>query len=246
MTRKTAAMSTRNGPATPSFDETCAHMAQAGDVEGLWRILADADWTMLDLPTTFKHLQRAVEVASRADPAAFADALFTRILAFGHYLLLRGQFYVTAVTARHDAAARGRGPTGLADEVTDALLPPLLDLQRQLAETAEAQARTARTWGLARKKKAPPSAPSSRTAGGPPPNARDACAADEPGEAWLDLLKTEDPSFWDDLGVDDGAAVTPRKSGSPGGPVAGTPAEDRPPGAAPGETGGDRLPARVR
>jgi hypothetical protein len=105
---------------------------------------------MIDQPECFRLLLQAVEVAARTDPRQFSAALFTKILTFSSYLLLRTHFQLTSLLERHDARMRQDGSLPVPREVSEAL-PALLQLQEHLAAMAESQARAARMWGLAGK-----------------------------------------------------------------------------------------------
>jgi hypothetical protein len=125
-------------------------MAREGDFQGLWHVLTDNSWNMIDQPDCFRLLLQAVEVAAGSDPRQFSAALFTKILTFSSYLLLRTHFQLTSHLERHDARMRREGNLPVPREVSGAL-PALLQLQEHLAALAESQARAARMWGLASK-----------------------------------------------------------------------------------------------
>jgi hypothetical protein len=125
-------------------------MAREGDFQGLWHVLTDNSWNMLDQPECFRLLLQAIEVAARADPRQFSTALFTKILTFSSYLLLRTHFQLANLLDRHDTRLHRDGNLPVPREVSEAL-PALLQLQEHLAAMAESQARAARMWGLAGK-----------------------------------------------------------------------------------------------
>jgi hypothetical protein len=118
-------------------------MAREGDVQGLWHVLTENSWNMIDQPECFRLLLQAVEVAARTDPRQFSTALFTKILTFSSYLLLRTHFQLANLLDRHDARMRREGNLDVPREVSEAL-PALLQLQQHLAAMAESQARAAR------------------------------------------------------------------------------------------------------
>ena len=95
-------------------------------------------------------LLQAIEDAARTDPRQFSAALFTKILSFSSYLLLRTHFQLTSLLDRHDACLRTAGNLPLPREITEAL-PALMQLQEHLAAMTESQARAARMWALAGK-----------------------------------------------------------------------------------------------
>src|SRR5690242_3223346 len=92
-----------------SIAEDREKMAQEGDFQGLWRFLTDNKWTMIDQAECFRLLLQALEVAARTDPRQFSAALFTKILSFSSYMLLRTHFQLTSLLDRHDACMRQQG-----------------------------------------------------------------------------------------------------------------------------------------
>jgi hypothetical protein len=140
-------------------------MAHEGDFQGLWHVLTENSWNMIDQPECFRLLLQAIEVAARTDPRLFSTALFTRILSFSSHLLLRTHFQLTNLLDRHDARMRREGNLDVPREVSEAL-PALLQLQEHLAAMAESQTRAARMGGLAGKSRQS-DAGSEATGGGP-------------------------------------------------------------------------------
>jgi hypothetical protein len=109
-------------------DEQIEKLAQDGDFQGVWRVLTDTTWDMLDQDECFRLLLQAAEVAARNDPRQFANAVFTKILSFSSYLLLRTHFQLGAILKRHDAGMRKAGDLPVPRGVVEAL-PALLELQ---------------------------------------------------------------------------------------------------------------------
>jgi hypothetical protein len=137
----------------PTIAETREAMAQAGDVEGLWHIISETPWTLLDLEGVFRLLLRAIENATRSDPARFAGDLFTRMLSFTGYLLFRSHYYARDLISGYDKYSSGRGSRYLPPEVTETLLPRLVELQHHVGELVQMHAHTSRLWELAREKR---------------------------------------------------------------------------------------------
>jgi hypothetical protein len=127
-------------------------MAEAGDVDGLWEALHTEDHTGLAWRWLLGHLLQAVEVRCQQDPARFAGEMFGRMMSLTSYLLLRTQFYATKLVRKHDSTGRECWSGALPHELTDQVLPRLMELQGHLAEVAHAQASVARLWKLARGK----------------------------------------------------------------------------------------------
>jgi hypothetical protein len=132
--------------------ETRERMAQAGDVDGLWRVVSETSWSMCDQAEIFRLLLRAIEVKAGKDPVGFSEALFARMAGLGGYLVLRSHFCLLTLLDQNDQAARSRGPLSLPDYVVE-MLPRLTELQQHVAAILESQARTARLWTLAGKRR---------------------------------------------------------------------------------------------
>src|SRR5262249_11926055 len=130
--------------------ETREEMAQSGDVDGLWLLLTTSLPIMLDMEATFKLLARAIEVRSRQHPAGFASEVFSRLVSFTSYLLLRSHMYASRLLGQSDRS--GRGVAELPRELADVVLPRILQLQDHLGELLALQATTARSWALTKQK----------------------------------------------------------------------------------------------
>jgi hypothetical protein len=134
----------------PTVVEVREGLARSGDVAELLRLLTTTSPALLDLEATFKLLLVAIEVASRRDPGRFASDVFSHIVGFTGYLLLRTHMRAGALISIYDRS--GRGVAELPRELTEHLLPQLLRLQEHLAEMMALQATTARSWALTRQK----------------------------------------------------------------------------------------------
>lgn len=119
-------------------------MAAAGDVDGLWRALSDLPGSLLDRDAVFRLLLRAAGVASRTDPRAFADLVFSHLVSFGAYLALLAQHNATAL-ARTPAR---QGPS-LVGGLDESAVRQVLDIQQHVAGLLLAQAQVARLRQLA-------------------------------------------------------------------------------------------------
>jgi hypothetical protein len=126
--------------------------AQAGDIDGLFDLLLRSRPGELDLPAVYDQLGRAIETASRGDPAAFTETLFRRLLAFTAYLALRVQYDSSLALAADDAARSG--PTRpVSPEFFDQHLARLQQVQQMVGEIAQGWAAAARLWELARRRR---------------------------------------------------------------------------------------------
>jgi hypothetical protein len=129
-------------------------MAATGDVDGLWAIFRNADAASIDWEEVFGLFLRAIEVRCRADPALFAGEMLARVFGLTSFLVLRTHHYASRLIAVHDRSGRGRGSAELPRELTELVLPRLLELQTHLADIAHAQASVCRLWELAKCKRA--------------------------------------------------------------------------------------------
>ncbi|MDG3005476.1 hypothetical protein [Paludisphaera mucosa] len=123
--------------------------AYAGDVDAVWNELVSRDVSLFGLEDAFEQLGRAIEVRCGGDPARFAAETFARMISFTTYMMMRCSFYINT---RISGAARSRrqfGPSEPPQDVSESLLPRLLDIQEHVAGLLEAQARVARLWTLA-------------------------------------------------------------------------------------------------
>src|SRR5262249_30073049 len=134
----------------PTIAEAREEMARTGDVDGLWRVLTTSVPGLFGVEETFQLLARAIQVRSRHAPAAFAAELYSRMVGFVGYLTMRTHLYAGRLVAVHDRY--GRGFAELPRELTELVLPRLVQLQEHLGELLSAQAATARLWALTRQK----------------------------------------------------------------------------------------------
>jgi hypothetical protein len=125
--------------------------AESGDIEALWEVLAAARWDLIaDMEQVFGLLLKAITVRAERDPAQFAAEIFTRIVGFNTYLLMRSQMYINLRLGQHGRSTRALGRPDFSLSAVAELIPSMLELQRALAETMAAQATTARAYELVR------------------------------------------------------------------------------------------------
>ena len=134
----------------PTIAETREDWARTGNIDALWELLLSSGPAMLDMEATFKLLARAIEVRSRQDPAGFASDVFGRMLSLTTYLTLRTHLHAGRLIAVYDRS--DRPVAELPRELTELVLPRLLQLQQHLTEMLAVQATTARSWALTRQK----------------------------------------------------------------------------------------------
>lgn len=142
-------------PKGPSPREVRAGWAKNGDVEPLWRLLADSPWDRIDREDVVKLLFQALEVRSRADPARFAADVMGRMTVFVTTLMMRSHLLLAAAIEQDGRAVRmrARPPGDLPRVAVESLIPRTLELQEHLASLLAAQASVARQWGLVSKNK---------------------------------------------------------------------------------------------
>lgn len=127
-------------------------MAAAGDVEGLWDVIRQADWGMVDLQHCFKLLMRAIEKRSCERAHEFSEMMFPRMLSLTSFLMFRAHFIVHNQFEQYDRAMQSQGPPAFPPKLED-IHPRLFELQRHVGELLETRARTSRLWELARIKR---------------------------------------------------------------------------------------------
>jgi hypothetical protein len=128
--------------------------AEAGDIEQLWGVLAACRWDLIvDMEEVFSLLLKAITVRAERDPVRFSAEIFTRMVGFNTYLLMRSQMYINLRLGAHGRSTRALGRPDFSLAAVEPLIPGLLALQTALAETMAAQATTARAYELARAKR---------------------------------------------------------------------------------------------
>ena len=143
-------------PQGPRPSEIRAKWAREGDVENLWDVLISTPWDRIDREEVLRHLARALEVQSRADPGRFAADVMSRMTVFATTLLMRCHLHLAACVEQNGQALRMRAqpPGDLPRVAVEALIPRTLELQQHLAALFVAQAGFARQWSLVRKNEA--------------------------------------------------------------------------------------------
>jgi len=134
-----------------SIDDQRRLMADAGDVDGIWKLLTETRRSLLDLEATFRSLLRAIEVAANRDPASFSADVFAKMAGFTSYLLFRSHYYCSRLLAS-DRGPLGPGAEWFPRDVSEVVLPQLIQLQLHLGELLHLQASTTRLWELARQR----------------------------------------------------------------------------------------------
>jgi hypothetical protein len=143
-------LNTPNGRSEPSPLEKREQLARAGDVRGLFQVIAHSGPGLLDMRSAYSLLYQALDVASSRDPAGFAGDIFQQMVAFSSYVLLRVQLQCKQTLEQYDYRSGGQVHQ-LPSDLLEYDLPQLHEIQAQVSEVLHAQASTARLWQLARK-----------------------------------------------------------------------------------------------
>jgi hypothetical protein len=142
-----------NGIVSSNGFDRRAKLAEAGDLQGLMDDLAQSPSGSTDWKQVFKHMQRAIQVASEKEPWNFAEDVFRSMTRFACYASLRLQLACSSVMAQDDFAPKG-SPTHLPTDLMTNLVPPMIQMQRHCAELFHAWASTMRQWSLVKKHRA--------------------------------------------------------------------------------------------
>ena len=147
---------TTNGKPGAAHAKTIAaerqHMAQAGDVWGLWAQWTRSDDTRSNFQEIGDLLRQAIEVRVRTAPTRFRREILSEMIGFTGYLVLRAQFRARLLIEQEDEDMRRRGGWDSSLRM-DELMPKLLELQRHFGELAQLSARTERLTELAQQRR---------------------------------------------------------------------------------------------
>jgi len=141
-------------PPGPSPREVRRRWVEEGNIDPFLDLIRKMPWSMVSVGEQLRNLQMACEVKARKDPAAFSEEVFSRVVAFNAFLVLRTQLLVAERVVGRGELPSTPAIVDLSNDVTERLLPRLVEMQRGLAEILVAQAKAARAWGLARAKEA--------------------------------------------------------------------------------------------
>ncbi len=127
---------------------------EEGNIDPFLDLIRRMPWSMVSIGEQLRNLQLACEVKARRDPAAFSEEVFSRVVAFNAFLVLRSQLFVADRVVGRGELPSTPAIVDLSNDVVERLLPHLVEMQRGLAEILVAQAKAARAWGLTRAKEA--------------------------------------------------------------------------------------------
>jgi hypothetical protein len=136
-------------PRPPTPAEQRQHLAEQGDMAGLWALWTSRSLIEINFREVADLLRQAMEVRVRQAPASFLQDLHLDMIGMVGYLVKRSQFRVLQLIAVEDESMnRGRPwyPTPELDEAVSKLLA----LQKHLAELVQLDAGTRRLDELAR------------------------------------------------------------------------------------------------
>jgi hypothetical protein len=124
-------------------------LAEAGDVKGFMDDLAQSQLGNIDWKQVYRQMQRVIAVASEKGPQNFAQDLFQTTTGFVAYASMRLQLACGNILAQNlDVKA---SPTSLPADLMTNFLPPMIQMQRHLADLLHAWASTMRQWSLVRR-----------------------------------------------------------------------------------------------
>jgi hypothetical protein len=132
-----------------------AKLAEAGDVQGLMDDFAQSPSGCTNWKQAYKQMQRAIEVACQREPWKFAGEVFQSLTRFATYVSLRLQLACGSFMAQDDCGPQG-SPTHLPPDLMTNLIPPMMQMQRHVAELLHAWASTMRQWELVKRQLAMP------------------------------------------------------------------------------------------
>jgi hypothetical protein len=138
-------------PARPTLLDRREPLVEQGDFGEIYRQLLQTPWHETKPSDAFWQLFRAIDVASRKDPAALSAELFRMMLNIAGYLTLRVQYTLLQRSNSMDSG-NYNGRTALPSDVLESVSGDLMSMQSHLAELCQSQAASARLWQLARQK----------------------------------------------------------------------------------------------
>jgi len=136
----------------PTILQKREELVQAGDVAGLYGAILSQGWHEVNLGDAFAQLLRALDIASRKNPAVFTDDLFRMMINAAGFAALRVQYALFQRISELDRNTHGRSPDLPADVLSE-LTGRLQEMQSHVAELCQTRAATARLWQLALEKK---------------------------------------------------------------------------------------------
>jgi hypothetical protein len=135
----------------PASSEGRQPLVEQGDFAEIYRLILENPWHEIRHADAFSQLFRAIDVASRKDPAKLSAEFFRMMLNVAGYLTLRVQYTLLQRVQSTDTHNH-RGPSEIESDVLDSVLGPLMSMHSHLAELCQSQAASARLWQLAREK----------------------------------------------------------------------------------------------
>jgi hypothetical protein len=140
--------------ATPSFRETLANLAAAGDFQEIFGLIKRTPRATVDLQQAFLLLEQGLKRALQDNPVKSANALFQEMVAFNAFVMMRLQLQCgQALDTDQNTDFRDRA---LQDLLEKEIFKQLGQIQSNVAELCQAWAATARAWQLATKKASVP------------------------------------------------------------------------------------------
>ncbi len=139
------------GPPRPNVLQQREALVERGDVAGIYNAILTSPWHETKHSDAFAQVFRAIDVASRNNPAHLSAELVRMMVNMAGYLTLRAQYTLLRRIQDRDGHTHDQPPDILTD-VLEQFQGQIASMQAHVAELCQSQAATARLWQLARQK----------------------------------------------------------------------------------------------
>src|SRR3984893_16190762 len=126
-------------------------LVEQGDFAAIYQQILRTPWHELKHSDAFAQVFRAIDVASRTDPAQLSAELLRTTVNTSGYLILRVQFTLLQRIQGTDGHNYNRAPD-IPSDVLEKVEGHFASMETHLAELCQSQAATARLWHLTRQK----------------------------------------------------------------------------------------------
>lgn len=126
-------------------------LVEQGDFAAIYQQILQTPWHETKHSDAFAQVFRAIDVASRNDPAQLSADLLRMMVSTSAYLTLRVQYTLFQRIQGTDGHNYNR-PPDIPSDVLETIEGHFASMQTHLAELCQSQAATARLWQLARQK----------------------------------------------------------------------------------------------
>lgn len=139
------------GPPKPSALQQREALVERGDVAGIYNAILTSPWHETKHSDAFAQVFRALDVASRNNPAQLSAELVRMMVNMAGYLTLRAQYTLLQRIQDTDGHTHDR-PPDMPTDVLEQFQSHIASMQAHVTELCQSQAATARLWQLARQK----------------------------------------------------------------------------------------------